>query len=361
MPLRRSQPDGLLPEWAPQDAVLLAWPHADSDWHSLLPGIETDFRRLALAVAARQPLIVLVRDAEHRAHVRALFAGSENSRRIHCVAVATDDTWCRDFGPLTVLHEGEPVILDFQFNAWGGRHPWQRDNRVTARLADHGLFKVPVRRADFVLEGGSIESDGAGTLLTTESCLLKGDRNPALKDASRAAFAGALNRHLPHERLLWLHHGALAGDDTDGHVDNLARFTSPDTIAYTACRREDDPYRETLNAMRDELEALRRPDGSGYRLVPLPLPAPVHSRLDGRRLPASYANFLVINDAVLVPQFADAADAEARVQLQACFPGRTVVGIESRGFIEQNGGLHCLTMQLPAGTVNFERLDQTDE
>ncbi|GIX21276.1 MAG: agmatine deiminase [Gammaproteobacteria bacterium] len=342
----------VLPEWAPQDAVLLAWPHPDSDWGPLWPQIENDFLRLARLIAAHEPLLVLVRDAAHRRHLgRRLWHD-----RVFVCEVPTDDTWCRDFGPLAVAGDGGPTLVDFRFNAWGGRYPWAQDDAATARLAALGAFAAPLRRADMVLEGGSLDSDGAGTLLTTRRCQLDGRRNPALA-GDPAAFAEALGRHLPFERLIWLESGLLEGDDTDAHVDNLARFTDPRTLVYAASLDPDDPHHEPLTKLAEELAALRTADGRPYRLVPLPLPAARHSRVDGRRLPASYVNFLVINGAVLVPQFGDRlTDHLALSRLAGCFPGRRVIGVDSRGFIEQNGGIHCLTMQLPAGSVAWERL-----
>lgn len=351
----------LLPEWAPQDAVLLAWPHAESDWRELMPGVEADFVHLAAAVLTYESLIVLVRDGAHRRHIQSLLAPGRPAHPARFVTIETDDTWCRDFGPLAVARDGGITILDFQFNAWGDRYPWRRDNDVTRRLSQAGLFRAPVERRDFVLEGGSIESDGRGSILTTESCLLQGARNPALADASRETIAAALGQHLPLRRVMWLRHGMLAGDDTDGHIDNLARFTDTHTIAYTTCDDQNDEHDAPLRAMYEELRRFRRADGEGYRLVALPLPPPLHSRLDGHRLPASYANFLIINGAVLVPQFGVETDALARARLQDCFPDRAIIGIESRRFVEQNGGIHCLTMHMPAGTVNFDQPEQTHD
>lgn len=330
---------------------MLAWPHRDSDWHTLLPEIEQDFLALTRAVTACEYLILIVRDADHRRHVQELCRNHcLPLARICMIEAATDDTWCRDFGPVAVREDGRLRLIDFRFNAWGGRYPCASDDRLNGCLDGVGVFRAPLHRSEFILEGGSIDTDGAGTLLTTESCLLESRRNRGDRDRLEAE----LRRQLPVERVIWLKNAWLAGDDTDGHIDNLARFTAPGRIAHLACPDPDDEHYDPLQALRAELQALRREDGRPYELVELPLPAPCYSRFDGRRLPASYANFLVINGAVLLPQFSDPADAVARERLQGCFPGRRIVGIDSRLFIEQNGGIHCLTMQLPEGAVNLE-------
>jgi agmatine deiminase len=239
------------------------------------------------------------------------------------------------------------VVLDFGFNAWGLKFAADLDNRVSRGLAAAGLFRAPVRVPGLVLEGGSIDSDGAGTLLTTTACLLSPNRNPHL---DRAGLERALADLLGAERVLWLEHGALTGDDTDAHIDTLARFCPDDTIAYVRCDDPADEHFAPLAAMEAELRAFRTGAGRPYRLVALPWPRPVFDR-DGHRLPATYANFLVINRAVLVPTYRDPRDAAALETLAALFPGRKVIGIDSLPLIHQHGSLHCLTMQLPRGTL----------
>ena len=261
--------------------------------------------------------------------------------------IPTNDTWCRDFGPISAIKNGDTVLFDFQFNAWGNRYAAELDNAVSSTLYERGVFTSRPQSVNFVLEGGSIESDGAGTLLTTEACLLNENRN----SANKSMITDALLKNLPVSRVLWLKNGALAGDDTDSHIDNLARFTAEDTIVYAYCNDSTDPYYETLHAMSAELTAFRRTNGEPYKLKPLTLPKPKFSSVDGRRLPASYVNFLIINDAVLVPQFNDPADTLALNTLMECFPNREIIGIDSLGFIEQNGGIHCLTMQFIANQL----------
>jgi agmatine/peptidylarginine deiminase len=247
-----------------------------------------------------------------------------------------------------VLEAGRPRLLDFTFNGWGGKFSAAEDNAITARLHAAGLFgDTPREDPQLVLEGGAIETDGEATLLVRTSAVVDPRRNPGL---DRQALAGRLAALLGVDRFLWLEHGDLVGDDTDGHIDTLARFTDPCTIAFQACEDPRDAHYASLAAMAAELAALRTREAAPYRLVPLPLPCPSLDE-DGRRLPAGYANFLIVNDAVLVPTYADRADAVALERLGACFPGRDVRGIDCRALIRQNGSLHCITMQLPAGVL----------
>jgi agmatine/peptidylarginine deiminase len=336
-------------EWAPQSGVMLTWPHDDSDWAPLLNEADTVFAAIGGAVARFQRLLVVCRDEDHRRHVTRRLADTDaDLARVTTAVAPADDTWARDHGPITVLENGRPVLLDFTFNGWGGKYPADRDNRITARLHELGVFgDTPVEPVDLVLEGGSIESDGLGTLLTTSACLLTPTRNP---DLDRTATEHALKDALGVKRVLWLEHGHLQGDDTDGHVDTLARLCTPDTIAYVTCADRDDAHHGPLKAMEEELRALRTADGRPYRLVPLPLPAPIHET-DGRRLPATHANFLIINGAVLVPTYDDPADSVALDRLAGVFPERRIIGIDCRTLIRQSGSLHCVTLQLPEGVL----------
>lgn len=335
-------------EWEPQSGVQLTWPHPGTDWATRLAAVESVFAAIGAAIARRESLLVVCRDTDHRAHVltRLTEVGADLDRVQLGIAPA-DDTWARDHGPITVIDRGQPLLLDFEFNGWGGKFPAERDNLLTRTLAAQGRFgTVPVQHLDLVLEGGSIESDGAGTLLTTSQCLLTPTRNPGL---GRDAIERRLREYLGVERVLWLDHGYLEGDDTDGHIDTLARFCSPDTIAFVRCDDASDPQHPGLARMREQLSGFRTAAGEPYRLLPLPLPSPIV--VDGRRLPATYANFLVINDAVLVPVYADPADAAALEGIRTAFPDRSVVGIDCSELIRQGGSLHCLTMQFPAGVL----------
>ena len=336
-------------EWEPQDGVMLTWPHDAGDWRPYLATVEPVYVQLATEVSRRGILLACARDAAHAAHVRALLDGAGVERgRVRILVAPSNDSWSRDHGPITVCQDGVPRLLDFRFNGWGGKYAADLDDAIPARLSAAGAFGlVSCERIDFVLEGGGIESDGEGTLLTTTLCLLSPGRNPAL---DRAGIEQRLKDLFGLSRVLWLEHGHLEGDDTDSHIDTLARFCDPRTIAYQACDDPADAHHADLAAMQRELQALRTADGAPYRLVALPWPAPKLSA-EGRRLPASYANFLIVDGAVLVPTYRDAADAVALERLAGCFPDREIVGVDCLPLIEQNGSLHCITMQLPRGVL----------
>jgi agmatine/peptidylarginine deiminase len=333
----------LPPEWAPQAAVMLTWPRRDGDFASRFDFVERNFIAIATTIGRYQNVHINV--AEDAAELtRRLIASGISAARLQVYAVPNDDVWARDHGPITVIRDGKRVLLDFIFNGWGGKFPAERDNALTRELAKLGAWPGPVSSLDFVLEGGALEVDGLGTLLTTERCLLAKTRNPQL---DRAGIEAVLKSELGLDRILWLRHGDLLGDDTDGHIDTIARYCDPETIAYQACDDQNDTHYEDLAAMASELAALRDAHGRPYKLVPLPLPAAIYDPEDGRRLPAGYANFLIINGAVLVPVYGDALDDEALNRLRPCFPGRDVIGIDCNALIQQYGGLHCVTMQIP--------------
>ncbi|MFG6178082.1 agmatine/peptidylarginine deiminase [Halomonas sp. THAF12] len=339
----------LLPEWHPQDAVQLTWPGADSDWAPLLPRIEATLESLVAAIARYQTVLITVPDAATRDRLSEAFQHRGiPAERLYLVVAEADDTWARDHGPLAVERDGRLELLDYVFTGWGGKFPAALDDSLTRRLAAAGVFTAPLISHDLVLEGGALESDGQGTLLTTEACLLNENRNPSL---TRTAIEARLAEELGIERVLWLAHGHLEGDDTDSHIDTLARFCDPATIAYVRCDDARDPHYPALAAMETELQALRRADGEPYRLIPLPWPRPCFDPEDGHRLPATYANFLIINGAVLVPTYGDAADFRALEALAKAFPERDIVPIDCSTVIRQHGSLHCLTMQLPRGTL----------
>lgn len=340
----------LLPaEWAPQSGVLLTWPHDLSDWKPYLAEVEPVYVNIARAVVARERLVIACRDERHLDHVRlVLKAAHVATQRIGLHVAPSNDSWARDHGPITVLRNGAPVLLDFVFNGWGNKFAAELDNQITPQLHRAGAFgATPVEKIDLVLEGGSIESDGAGTLLTTTQCLLSKQRNP---DLTRVQIEQELQRRFNLQRILWLEHGHLEGDDTDSHIDTLARFCDAHTIAYVECNDQRDAHYADLQAMRDELEQLRDAHGRPYRLMPLPW-LPAKTNADGKRLPGTYANFLIINGAVLLPTYRDAADAVAIERLRECFPQHDIVPIDCLPLIYQFGSLHCITMQLPAGVL----------
>lgn len=334
----------LPPEWAPQSAIQLTWPRATGDFADWFDAVRANFVQLAVAISRYQP--VLIGTEEDVAALRGdLVAAGAVSQNLQLYPVRSNDVWARDHGPITVLRDGKPVLLDFTFNGWGGKFDAALDNTLTLQLKALGAFKAPVESTDFVLEGGGIDVDGQGALLTTTRCLLADTRNPHL---SKAQIEDVLKARLGITRVLWLTHGDLIGDDTDGHVDTIARFCNATTIVYQACEDERDAHFEDLKGLETELRALQQANGQPYTLVALPLPPAIHDE-DGKRLPAGYPNFLILNGAVLMPTYGDVAtDAEALRRLKPHFPGREVIGLDCRALINQYGSLHCATMQLPA-------------
>jgi agmatine deiminase len=308
--------------------------------------VEPIFAAIVAAIS-RFERVLLVVPATYDVTRHLQQAGAELSN-VTLVEFPTNDTWSRDFGPISVYDRERPALLDFGFNGWGLKFAANQDNLVTAHLHEEGYFgKLPRHIPGLILEGGSIESDGQGTILTTAPCLEEPNRNPHL---SRQEIEEALSQWLGGERILWLEHGYLAGDDTDSHVDTLARLAPDGTILYVRCDDPEDEHFGELSAMEEELRALCQADGSPYRLLALPWPTPCYDQ-DGERLPATYANFLIINGAVLVPTHDDPRDGEALATIGAAFPGREIIGIDCRALLLQHGSLHCVTMQLPQGAL----------
>lgn len=337
-------------EWEPQAAVLIAWPHAGTDWADRLAEVETTYVALAAAIARFEPVVICVADAAVRARAAGLLAeAGVDAARVRWVEIPYDDTWLRDSGPITLTDGRRFVLDDFRFTGWGGKFEAGRDDRLVEGLIARGLFRdAEHQRIDWALEGGAIESDGAGTVLTTWNCL-----EHRHGSGRRDAIAATLCETLGAERVLGLDHGYLEGDDTDAHIDTLARLAPDDAIVYQACDDVEDSHYAPLARMADELVALRTADGRPYRLHALPWARPIlDDGPDGeRRLAASYANYLIVDGAVLVPAYGDPADAAAAAIIGAAHPGRTVVPIPCRPLIWQNGSLHCVTMQLPAGVL----------
>lgn len=333
-------------EWEAQDGVLLAWPHEGTDWASMLDDVRPVFVEIIRRITRFERVVLTAPDAASARECLAA-AGIDLDRVVVC-EVPSNDTWARDFGPLTVIFNDRPVLLDFGFNGWGLKFAANHDNLISKRLKELGALVPNLKTVGLVLEGGSVESDGLGTILTTAECLLSPNRNPQL---DKGEIELALASLLGAGRVLWLNHGFLAGDDTDSHIDTLARICPDNTIVYTACGESRDEHYPELKLMEEELRAFRAPDGSPYRLLPLPWPT---ARFDDQahRLPATYANFLVINGAVLVPTYRDPEkDRQAMECIGQAFPGREIVGIDCLPLLEQHGSLHCITMQLPQGVL----------
>ncbi len=335
-------------EWHRQSLVQLTWPHAGTDWAPMLDEVDACYVQMATAIAARQPLLIVTPEADR---VKSLLYNKVDEGRVHYFTCPTNDTWARDHAFLTMLTEQGPLLLDFCFNGWGLKFAADKDNQINRRLFASGLLRGAYRNClDFVLEGGSIESDGLGTLLTTSTCLLAPNRN---ETRNRRDIEEHLTSLFHLKQVLWLDHGHLCGDDTDSHIDTLARLCPKDTIVYVRCTDSADEHFADLRAMEAQLQTFRTPDGRPYRLLPLPLPDAVTG--DEGRLPATYANFLILNEAVLCPTYAQPEkDAEAMRVLADAFPGREIVGIDCRALVRQHGSLHCATMQYPAGCFSNE-------
>ena len=334
-------------EWHPQSAVQLTWPHEQTDWAPILDEVSDCFVAIAREILKREKLLIVCVD---EAEVRRRLGSVDYDNIIFC-EMQTNDTWARDHGGITVLCDNKPMVYDFVFNGWGMKFAANHDNLITRTLVQAGVFGKDVRIVNmqpFVLEGGSLETDGQGTLLTTVECLASANRNEYL---NKEQLEYHLKDYFGLKRILWLESGYLAGDDTDSHIDTLARFCDAQTIAYVQCTDEADEHYEELQAMEEELKAFRTADGKPYQLVPLPMADEVV--WEGERLPATYANFLIINGAVLLPFYNSDKDETARKALQEAFPDREVVGIDCRALIKQHGSLHCVTMQYPELVVNF--------
>lgn len=303
----------MLAEWEPQSAVQLTWPHKDTDWAPILPEITAVYEEMKREIESRETVIV-VDDIPH------------------------NDTWARDHGFITVEENGQLILLDFKFNGWGEKFAAELDNDINRQLYEQQLVKgIYESHLDFVLEGGSIESDGKGTIFTTTCCLMAPHRNQPL---TQQEIEQQLKEWLGAERIVWINHGSLIGDDTDGHIDTLVRIAPNDTLLYIGA---DDEHPDLL-LMEQELQQLRTIDGHPYRLLRLPMPRPIYD--DGERLPATYANYLVINGAVLVPTYNQPdLDQEAISTIGKAFPDKEIIGIDCRAVIRQHGSLHCCTMQ----------------
>lgn len=334
-------------EWEPQRALVLTWPHSGTDWADRLDAVERVYIELTRTLCRYQRALILCADRDHQARVKERLGKARvHPHRLSFAIAPSNDTWTRDHGPITVVDSsGDVIFLDFRFNGWGGKYPAELDDRINGQLRDGAvLVGGRWRSSDLVLEGGAIESDGQGSLLMMRRTIIDPARNPGW---TIAEVESELRRRLGAQRFLWLDHGLLSGDDTDGHIDTLARFVDTRTICYQSCRDPQDPDHDSIRRMLDELGALRDAQDHPYRLIPLPSPQPIQDE-DGQRLPASYANFALINGAVLLPVYQDPADTEAIEVLRRVFPERTVEPIDCRVLINQGGSLHCACMQLPA-------------
>ena len=361
--------DFVLPaEWEPQSAIMLTWPHADTDWKQYLRQITNTYLELSEIITRFEHLLVVTPIVESTHKMLSERLSPEQMKRVHLFEIDSNDTWARDHGPITLISRNKqnsfivPIhLLDFKFNGWGEKFAWQKDNAINLQLYYQGAFEAALENhTGFVLEGGSIESDGKGTIFTTSQCLLAPHRNqPFTKDD----IDRQLKNFFHARQVEWLDHGNLIGDDTDGHIDTIVRVAPHDTLLYVGCDDPEDEQYEDFQALEKQLQKLFTFEGYPYRLLKLPMPDAIYDEGDrlttdknsqGDRLPATYANFLILNGAVIYPTYNQPEkDEEAKRQIRLAFPDREIIGVDSLTIIRQHGSIHCLTMQLPKGAVRI--------
>lgn len=337
------------PEWYPQSAVQLTWPHPATDWDYMLEEVTACYINIASEILKRQKLIVVCHDMEVvRYELREYNNLFEN---LILVESASNDTWARDHSGISVINNGKKQVYDFTFNGWGLKFASNFDNQITRGLFRNNIFRDDVElinKKDFALEGGALESDGKGTLLTTSECLFSPNRNSFL---AKDEIEDYLKKSFGLDRILWLDYGYLAGDDTDSHIDTLARYCDEHTIVYVKCEDKNDEHYDALLKMEEQLNAFTDYQGKPYKLITLPMAKAVYDD-DNQRLPATYANFLIMNDVILLPFYNDAErDNQAKEQLQKAFPTKKIIGIDCSPLIRQHGSLHCITMQYPENFI----------
>lgn len=327
-------------EWEPHAATWMTWPADDELWFGHLEAVRGEFAELVTTIARFEPVHLLVRDDETEADARERL-GSANVK-FH--RVPSDDVWMRDNGPIFVRRGQEVALVNWKFNAWGGKFEYQNDDQVPEYVA--GALNMAHWDTGIVLEGGALEVNGAGAALTTRSCLLTDTRNPGLTEEG---YTFLLNDMLGVSKLLWLG-GGLENDHTDGHIDTITRFAGERTIVTSVESNPADPNHATMQANLAALRAMTDAQGQPFEIVELPLPANYLEGAEGR-LPPTYANFYIGNGFVAVPQYGDPNDARALEVLRPLFPDREVIGLPSRAIIEGGGSFHCVTQQQPAGVV----------
>lgn len=348
----------LAPEWFPQSGVQLIWPTDDTDWNYMLSEITDCYIRMVYEIAVRERLLIVTSQKERVEKILSEKLPSKLIENICVYECPINDTWARDSGVITMITPNGPEIMDFGFNGWGGKFKADNDNAINRKLKDNNILGGYYRECkDFILEGGSIETDGKGALLTTESCLLSPARNAKL---NKADIELALKRIFNVQEVLWLKHGKLEGDDTDGHIDTLARMCPNNTIAYVKCTDVHDSHYEELKYMEAELKSFVMANGGPFNLVPLPLPDAIYDADNGERLPATYANYLVLNEAVLVPSYNQPVkDNSAAQAIGNIYNDREIVCVPATALIRQHGSIHCSAMQFPAGVLRTNEIKTT--
>ena len=342
-------------EWTEQSGIQLTWPHQNTDWEPYLADITQTFIQLAHEISKQEKLVIAAQYPDNVKRILQENLSQESLDNVHIYACPNNDTWARDHAALTLMpikgtsqQANEPLLLDFKFNGWGEKFDWENDNCISKSLFEQQAFNGTIESfEDFVLEGGSIESDGEGTIMTTSFCLLAPNRNQPMNQTD---IEKLLLHHFNAKRVVWLHHGSLLGDDTDGHIDTIVRLCPNDTIVYQGCDDEQDEQFTDFKLLEEELQQLKTLDGKSYRLLKLPMPDTMYEEDD--RLPATYANFVILNRSVIVPTYGNKIkDAEAARILQLAFPEKEIVCIDATTVVKQHGSLHCLTMQYPYGVI----------
>lgn len=337
-------------EWEKQDAIQLTWPHANTDWKPYLDDITETFLQLSKAISDKEKLIIATPNKKSLSDYLSKKLSESNLKNIIIYECNSNDTWARDHGAITLkTKNGDCLLLDFKFNGWGEKFKAEKDNKITHNLYTQSAFNGSlVDYNDFVLEGGSIETDGKGTIFTTTCCLLAPHRNQPL---DKTEIENQLKERLNANRIVWLEHGELIGDDTDGHIDTIVRTAPNDTLLYMRFDNSQDPQYNDFIELEKQLKSLTTADGHPYRLLALPAPDAMYD--EGDRLPATYANFVILNNLVIVPSYnQQEKDEEARNIIQQAFPQHEVISIDASTVVRQHGSLHCLTMQYPANSIH---------
>jgi agmatine/peptidylarginine deiminase len=324
----------LIAEFETQSFTQLIFPHKESDWAAYLPEAQQCFVNIVNTITQFQPCLLICDDKKA---VQKHFSYNKN---LFFTEYTTNDTWARDNSALSVCENGTLKLLDFTFNGWGGKFDATKDNAMSNALKN--CYTAPMERIEFVLEGGGIESNGVDTILTTTACMLNPNRNPRYRTIQ---ITQKLKEYFGAKHILYLNHGYLAGDDTDSHIDTLARFVAHDTIMYVQCQEKEDEHYKELKLMEEELMMLAKE--RNLKLIALPMPDALY--YDNERLPATYANFLFVNGGIIVPTYNVTQDKEALKIFQKNFPSRKVVGVDASVLIRQHGSLHCVSMQFPKG------------
>jgi len=337
----------LAPEWARQDAVILVWPHAKSDWNQQLEGIECTYCVLSGYLSRHQKLVLVAFDAAHIQHIQTSLASQNvNLDNIVFIDIQTNDTWVRDFGPVMVQSQRGYTLLDFKFDAWGIQYLHEDDNQFNQHFANKMNLEIQYENIDFVLEGGNLEINNKGVLLSSKTCINR-------KNSSMHIDVDELETHFANwfgcNEIIWIRNVSLEGDDTGGHIDTLARFCNDDTLLYTAVGHHSCANNSAIENLEKQLKNIKQMHPDIAELIPLPLPEPIFH--EQQQLPACYTNFLISNNFVFVPVFNDKQDQLALKIIDDAFPAHDIVDIQCTSLIKQFGGIHCATMQIPAGLL----------